>query len=124
MKKSHMVDFYTVNETKNPVKLNLKIGNGHQSNSRVFLNQKTLAGPGPNGSFDGSFEVVLGTNKELNRANLFITTVVSNNSVKAEFISITVRVQGGHHVLEKTLEIPAPAKNQRLCYVVDIDFSR
>jgi hypothetical protein len=124
MKKTHLVDFYTVNETKNPIKLTLRIGNGHQSNSRVFLNQKTIPGPDPNGSFNGSFEVVLGTNKELDRTNLFITTVVSNNSGSSEFISVTVRIQGGHHVLDKTLEIPAPVKNKLMCYVVDIDFSK
>jgi len=122
MKTNSLVHFYKVNDSDHPVKLEVEVGHGQNSNSKILLNHLPVPGPGPEGSFVRSFELILGTNKELQGEELLMTTVVHDIMENTNMTSLTISLTGGVKPYTKTLEHSASKKGEVVTYSANIEF--
>lgn len=122
MPNSSIIDFYKVNNTEVPLKLQLKIGHRQNAVTTVFLDSVKLAGNDDNGSFVRSFTIPsLGKNKDLPGKRLFITTIVHDISDHTNKTSVVLTLEGGEQSYEAKKQMTV-SPGAIAVYTVDIEF--
>ena len=119
----YLVDFYRVNGSGQLIKLKIRTGKNPDASSTILLKHAAVPGPEPDGSFTGDFEIILGSNKEMNGKDFHMTTVV-RNILGTNPGSLSISLTGGISRLTRKLEANAPENGESITYSVSIRFFR
>jgi hypothetical protein len=122
MKSDTLTDFYQLNNSDQPIKLSITIGNGQNAISKLLLNNQVVQGPETDGSFLRGFEKKLGTNEELTGKKLQITTLILNNGEDINQTYLIVSLNGGLTQYSHKLEHKSSEMGVAVKYTVSIKF--
>jgi hypothetical protein len=117
-----LIDFYKVRDSNQPLKLAVKISNKVNADSTIMLSRQMIRGDGRDGSFAGSFELVLGMNKDLQGKELRLTTLVHDILSTIKTTTLTVSLDGGGGRYIRTLDVEPSENGGIITYSVSIRF--
>lgn len=97
MPDTNLTDSYKVDESNNPVRLKVAIGNGQTGSIGVSINGKDVIRPGAdaNNNYADSFDFEIGSNQQLGNSVLSIPVVVTRVQPRAETTTVTIELLGG-----------------------------
>jgi hypothetical protein len=112
-----ITDFYELDNSTNPVNLEVKIGFGQPAASRVFVEFDPVGGQKLN-----DFSVDLGSNQVLKNKKLIINTTVWDLQSATDKTSLTIKLKGGKSSYERTSSCSVSEQGGVAIYVTTIYF--
>lgn len=116
MSKTTIVDFYQVDQSDQPVVLNVIIGYAQNAVTTVKINSLNM------GDYERSFNLVLGNNKELVNKELFCFTTVHDINPDTNKTSVSVTLTGGVQPYEGNMDVSVSSNGGIASYTIHIGF--